>query len=757
MNAFTFDFFSDNNMIHGLFVDRPAHVSYGEIADELYNTYRSDLTVANLVIIRPPVDQPLPSAAVARHDLLPMLERLPHLPVHLLGSVAFKHKLTPNQNRRVAPALKATDVPALISSLRQYELEHYAIDARAVLRTSGPRLFRAPSGKFCRTFLRVGNVQTNRGAIDGFFFWLLPWLKDCRAIVTETWTISSIALNTARLLTRYSPTTHAKVEVDMLSQYHDRSSALIPDTKTVLRRANAVPEGDVLVLVSSSMSGTLVESLKSTIIQIGLPGQRFRFGALYQLGTSSDVEHLCDVSGGINGGTFEFFDEPPPDAGESPAIIEIDRRTYFPLRIEFSQVELRKLNAQRASDFVGAYRNTGLLSCHRDSFLSNGQRHRHHAIYTDVRCIIMHPRFQAKLKACLKEFTVCPVAIVCPPHAAGTALVAVVRKLLFDRFHKDIPAFEHLDLDFHADVPTDRALLRILKRAGKKASMVVVDDVSVTGRRLSRFQQSLRQIDFAGRIHYLVGIARPEKKDDWEKRVRRLRFRSPLTSLQHTVGHAELFVLPDWDADECPWCQEQEFIRQLASGQRPSAAIVERGFRLQAAVRQVPLVDDVFFTPSGSPELRLTRNSILTGSPATQADVFCAVASAIQEMRTDPNAAQTLVSFFPELHVLDHACYLGAHFNESVIRAAVLRAAKTRELEYPSAEQERDRRQAVVDVLKDAKPDVHNLAFEIGVAMAFHKLPSITPDTDIRDILRTRRWEQVFADFAAAAKHRFIG
>ncbi len=54
-----------------------------------------------------------------------------------------------------------------------------------------------------KNFIRVGNIQYDRDAIDAIFFWLLPQLKDVAAIVTDTWSISSIALNVARLCEAY--------------------------------------------------------------------------------------------------------------------------------------------------------------------------------------------------------------------------------------------------------------------------------------------------------------------------------------------------------------------------------------------------------------------------------------------------------------------------------------------------------------------------------------------------------------------------
>jgi hypothetical protein len=168
------------------------------------------------------------------------------------------------------------------------------------------------------------------------------------------------------------------------------------------------------------------------------------------------------------------------------------------------------------------------------------------------------------------------------------------------------------------------------------------------------------------------------------------------------------------------------------------------------------MVDDSFFTPSGTVAMHLTRNSILIDAPASEAAVFCAVASTLQIMRTTESPGQSLVCHFPEIHVLDPQCSLGAHFNDSIIRAAVLRAAKPRELEFPDIELEQARRQLAAAIVIDEAKDVHNLSFEIGVAMALHKLPSVLSEGGVGDTVRARGWESVFGNFEEIATRRVI-
>lgn len=753
MHAFPFDFQFGEDVLHGLFVDRASHIGYAELADELYNRYRGDLSVATIVVIRPPVDQPLNPNSIQMDQLRPLFERLPHVSLHLLASYEFQHFVTANLNSGIQGIVKPEMLDGLLRELQQFELRHYAVDANALLRATGTRVFRAPSGKYCRSFIRVGSVQIHRAALDGFFFWLLPWLKECHAIVTETWTISSIALNACRLLERYARASHSQCEVDMLSEYHDGSSELVPDTVAVLRRAVTSGNQKVLILISSTMSGTLVARIEETIDRLGLPSSRFDFGALYNLGVGHAVRALCDISNGINGGTFECFDSPPPDAGTPPEIIDIDKRTYFPLRIQERTVLIRKHSADPSYGFFSDYRNSGLISVHRDSFLLNGQRFRHHAIFTDVLKILEKSPFKERFEAKLTLLESCPALILTPPHPAGLAMAEQAQSLLSVRFGSRIPAFQHLDLNLtdaaDESAETLRSILQNLKEAD---SILVIDDVSVTGRRLSRYQLSLRELGYIGRIHYLVGVGRPEKRADWESRVRRLRLRQPKGMPQHTLECVEFVVLPDWDENHCPWCRERDIYRRLTTKyRRVPLTLAARAHRLQRGQTAEPLEKEIFFKLPGEAEMRLTPNSIFLPEPATEADVFAAAASALEEMRTNPSNPDHLALTYPEIPVLHIDNYLGAQFNDSVIRAAILRASFRPELECPDARSEDQRHERMTEILLSNARDINNLTLELLLAMAVHKLPKLSLSKEQRAIINPRGYGELIDLLHSAA------
>ena len=201
-----------------LFLDRGEHISHESLKELIYDEYRRELSVASVVVVREPVAHPLPANTyLSSEALATLLRRNVRLPLHIVGSRDYQPTISPNLNNTITSPLLPEMAEEFLHQLRQKELEFFVQDGGALLRATGSLIFRAPSRKYCSSFLRVGNAQTHRVVLDSFFFWLLPWLRGTDAIITDSWTISSIALNASRLLARYDPI-NDRIVVSICSQ-----------------------------------------------------------------------------------------------------------------------------------------------------------------------------------------------------------------------------------------------------------------------------------------------------------------------------------------------------------------------------------------------------------------------------------------------------------------------------------------------------------------------------------------------------------
>ena len=709
----------------GFFVDASDMPNCRDVADALYGSYRSDFDGASLLVVRRCSHREIDVANLTKEVARPLLERLPHVAIHFATSWRFQNKVTGNLNDRVND-LGLLGKDALLDLVRIAELRHYARDA--VLRVDHPRIFRAPSGKYCPLFIRVGNVQISRMALNAFFYWLLPSLKNVTAIVTDTWSISSVALNAARLLATYCTGTPQACDVDMLPRYHDGSEGTVSDVKTVMTRAFGNGRGKVLVLISASMSGNLVIKLRNTIQALGLPESVFRFQLLYGLQKESSIPPLCDISEGFRENEyFSYSDE----HGDDAQVIEIDGRSYFPLRVSENAHDIKKNTTKKAKEIFERYKNRNVFSVHRDSHLAPREFHRHHGIYVDVGRAMHAFAFRRRFVNVLAGIT-CPTAIITPPHDAGCCLADFAKRYLERKHNCMVGVHAHVDLDFSNGVKNE-ALQGMLARMSWGESILIVDDVAITGSRLAGYQKQLRELRFKGRIHYIIGVARPDRKKHWKDQQTRLRYRDNSPKDQHhTADCVEFVLLPNLDAESCPWCNELAVYRQISQSRiELKEEIIRRCRELQIGKSTFQSEkENVFFTLVAHTKLNFTPNSIFMSAPATEGDVFAAVASALQSMRDE----EILMPSFPDITVLNWENYLGGHFTDSLLRAAILRAATVAELRYATAAKEAERVKAVSEVLKSNDSGTFNLTAELAVAALLGKVPrKAFVETDRRD------------------------
>jgi hypothetical protein len=738
MHGLGFDFRWKDHTWFVLYIDRPEHISYHSVKESLYEEFRRELAVASVLVIREPVAHPLSAEFIQPADLTELLSRNFALPVHVLGSRQYRHVLSPNLNGAIPSPLEPEMAVELFRQLRLKELTFFVEDAGALLEATGGLIFRAPSGKYCHSFLRVGSVQAHRTALDSFFFWLLPWLERCEGIVTETWTISSIALNASRLLARYDPSLPRHCRVDMLSEYYDGSSRLVSSTNAVLRRLATPTEGPLLVLISSCMSGNLTDRLKQTMEREFLDYSRFRFGTLYSLSTMHGIEALCDISGGLGRASFAWIENLKGN-GRNKTVVDIDRKAYFPLKVHEEPILISagiNAEAKEAKELFNRYRNKRLFSAHRDCFDLHGHRERHHAIFTDLLAVADVSAFSARFFARLENIPT-PSVIIAPVHHAGQRLAQKAAEW-FRQKGKEVPMHLHPDLEFIGPLEPDETLLRDrLLGLGEDDAILILDDVTVTGRRLTRYSESLRAMSYPGQINIIIGLARPPSKAEWNRRVQQLVYRQRKDKPGHTVEHVEFLILPDWENEDCPWCAEKRLYSQIVAQQgRLPGLLARRLQRLAAAPEQGGLIRDLFLAGSARGRTAFNGNSIFLKAPATQADVFIAVASAIQRLRAgddtyrDPNTKREsqprLQPHYPQISYLALENYLKTErFSEAAIRSAILRASLASDLASPTTLTENKRSKLARDLVLERKTPPKDLTVELILAMAMGKLPHL--------------------------------
>jgi len=344
-----------------------------------------------------------------------------------------------------------------------------------------------------------------------------------------------------------------------------------------------------------------------------------------------------------------------------------------------------------------------------------------------------------------------PRIIITPRHEAGRTL-AEAAAVILEKLGATPPAIAQT---YGSEEDVEDAIVKGLLGMASDGAIMVLDDVSISGARLSSLQEAVRRLGFSGRIHYLVGVARPKRLEDWKRHIGKLKYRAEFPpDRQHTVQALECIVMPDWGKTQCPWCWEEEFYRQLVEHEAPFGPdLVKRLELLQNREDSSSLSEDGFLRAQTELPMKLTQNSVFIGIKASHADVIAAVGNRLQRMRAGEDEHSLVSGSFPERRVVDPECYFGKDFNDSILRAAMLRMTTRAEIEFARASDERNRRERARSCLMSRKIRENDLSCELFVAAIRHHLPPLDLSNDEWQVLDNRAHGMVLRQLYASGKN----
>jgi len=233
--------------------------------------------------------------------------------------------------------------------------------------------------------------------------------------------------------------------------------------------------------------------------------------------------------------------------------------------------------------------------------------------------------------------------------------------------HRDVPV-----VVIHDDLRTERGLSQasaeLLQSAGR---ILIVDDVMNSGTRLNDFVRVLRErFGTFDSVMFLVGVLRTQSQPEYEENrvalTKNYPWRSQLSSV-HTI------YLPRWNADACPWCHERDFLSGVSEALvNPPGWLTDRISLLSR--REAGVVDQPLFCLPG-----ISPRPLGSGSPVGPEglSVICTlftIASGLQCLRTDRDAAKRLHPRFPDMNVFGLQNL--KNYSEGMLRAVLLRLVR---------------------------------------------------------------------------------
>lgn len=518
-----------------------------------------------------------------------------------------------------------------------------------VLEPSGNYHFVTPSLMHTDRFIRIGDLVRNLGGLDRLVFWLECAVRGVRGVLVDSWSISSVALRAMQRL-------KLDVPFDCLPEHPAQNpEGCQAVMKDLVKRMEG--SGKLLVIVSISGSGNLIQKLQADLSQIG-EGIELEFLSLY--GFSSTPENVkCMARIDDKGNTHK--EDACVFCKEGSTAIPIDSSSYHVRAWREELVMTGERHFAPARNFINEYRNeTELFFVHRDDPSDS----RHHAFDVDVKRLLDIPRFLERHRVILNQFVGNVDLLIFPTHDVARKLRDIATEVL------QVPCVIHDTLDRRHIGDEEIELVTNAQR------ILIVDDTLNSGSRIHRYIQSLREGEYGTftNIDVHVAIARPETQAQLQQVSRYISNRHPWDGKVH---HTEFLLLPRWGTDKCPWCREFDRLAKLEEfyGQPPTWLTARtRNLRnkKQGIASEPLLVFPGFETPN------LGAGSVICDEGSSAMVVLFAIASGLQQHRSDPDPKKQLHPDFPLANVLDPRIF--DQYSEGLIRGILLRTVTRHEL-----------------------------------------------------------------------------
>jgi|GEM_PF-603505 len=559
---------------------------------------------------------------------------------------------------------------------------------KGMLRTGPGYHYVNPSGRHTKGFIRTGNVLLHSAEVSFIALGLLKWWPSgLRRIFVDTASISSVGYALTALRRTFEPELNPPT-IDSFSSYGG------------MQEFGFFTAEPALCLISASTSG----GLERQITRKGYLSPE-RVATLFYCGPDPgpQAQVLCDLTL-----RDDQLGEDIPESYDSAEECSMCRRGSAAIHISGDQflpadpdVGDLVLAAEHAPGWLPGFLKTvvgeGIVRCHGTMA---GESGRTREVYMHLNeAVEGDGRFSRASKRRLKTLVPASLAkIVYVEHPSSKALAEAIAAYFEQVSGKPLGA--------DAVLGANQVLGRQVDLKNLEGPVMVVAGATSSGRTLLGISQFLRNVSEIDSIVYLVGIARPDSKDDWD------RLHSNLTYGERPGAHpfeavARIYLPTEQKVEQSPWAAEWRFlleVRELLEsapdGETDTEAIAAIDARRDliasaATVQGSGLTDDVFLPRVQDGVLSFSEPARLKLRPGfvfwrglgeaieragSQADVYVTVLAILHRLRSAEPEESALVQHAHNRTVLSPANF--GRFNDGVIQAALLRAARPGELDF---------------------------------------------------------------------------
>lgn len=530
-----------------------------------------------------------------------------------------------------------------------------------IMEPGGNYHFVTPSLMHTNRFLRIGDLIRNRETLDRLAFWIEGFVAEAQGLLIDSWSIASLGLRAMQQI-------GVNVPFDCLPEHPTQNSEAC--RSVIDKLLSSMPqEGNLLIVISISGSGRLLEQIKSAIGALAPTGIKVSFLSLYGFNsTPAEIECIARIDD--KEGTYPEAECKFCNEGSTP--IPIDPASYHLRSWREERVMTSGDHCAPGKDFLDRYHDVdNLFFVHRN----DPSDQRHHAFDIDVSRLLKVDLFRERLVELIQQFHGKKDLIVTPSHTVADQMRSIAEGIL------GIPALAHDNLYATAVAPEQRLRLE------KARNLLILDDTFNSGTRLSQYIQSLREGGYGEfeTVGYLVAIARPETELELRQASRSIANRHSWSGALH---HVEMFLLPRWSEGKCPWCKEFDLLSKLEERYpEPPEWLIHRNQKL--ASPKSGIADEPFLLLPGIKTPILGSESVVGMEGLSGEKVVFGVASGIQRHRHDQDQNKQLHPDYPLANVLNPALF-SVRYTEGLIRAAFLRTVTRPEFGNQASIESRD-------------------------------------------------------------------
>lgn len=506
--------------------------------------------------------------------------------------------------------------------------------------------FLKPSGDHCDKFIRASNLFTSGTEVAFLAIGLLPYLRaNLRRIYVDTSSISFLV----------------SVAVQLSNKFIDRQPLIESfESYNIFNKSYDFHEDEnSLVVISATTSGGLAKDISN----------RYRFVpanilTLFYSKILSGQQAVFDISSAV-GEINSVKAEGCEMCADGSKLIKIEGEQFIPETPKHELLVIKKVDfSQIRQKFFKEFATKSLLQFN----ISPSENWEPEHFYIEVEPILKQAGepFQAKLvKKVNKHFARDVETVIYLDDQSSKTLANNIRCIAGNPSVKSV---------CYKDISEDD-----LKNS---SSVIVVASAITSGRKLLATARKLRGIDKSATITYFVSFSKLPSPDNYEQ------LRKDLCLGGHELISIESCYLPRFRENSLtPWDMEINILSPYG----------DVGDPLGEQLDEVPLIFNErlnelenytincdLFLPSPSGQSLKLRNTFafwaglgLKTEEASQADVYWTIQSILHDLRAknDQGLATTYHST-----LLSPVCF--DRFNDGVIQACLLRAAKPTELNY---------------------------------------------------------------------------